>query len=72
MQLPPEMDHNIFDFEEDLINPFKKFLKMIDDSIASEKRRLIKTGQADKLEKKVELVKIDQSHVVYKDPNAKE
>lgn len=33
------MDHNVFDFEEDLIKPFKAFLKKIDDSIASEKKR---------------------------------
>ena len=63
------MDHNIFDFDEDLIKPFKLFLKKIDDSIASEKRRLIKAGQGDKLNKNVELIKIDQSHVVYKDVN---
>ncbi len=44
MQLPKEMDHNVFDFDEDLIKPFKIFLKKIDDSIASEKRRLIKAG----------------------------
>ena len=63
------MDHNIFDFDEDLIKPFKQFLKKIDDSIASEKRRLIKAGQADKLNKKVDLIQIDSSHVVYKDSN---
>ena len=39
LQLPPEMDHNIFDFDEDLIKPFRAFLKKIDDSIASEKKR---------------------------------
>jgi pimeloyl-ACP methyl ester carboxylesterase len=44
MQLPKDMDHNVFDFDEDLIKPFKQFLKKIDDSIASEKRRLIKSG----------------------------
>ena len=59
MQLPKDMDHNVFDFDEDLIKPFKQFLKKIDDSIASEKRRLIKSGLAERLNKKVELVKID-------------
>ncbi len=33
------MDHNMFDFDEDLIKPFRAFLKKIDDSIASEKKR---------------------------------
>jgi hypothetical protein len=36
------MDHNVFDFDEDLIKPFKNFLKKIDDAIASEKRRVAK------------------------------
>lgn len=39
LQLPAEMDHNVFDYEEDLVKPFKAFLKKIDESIASEKRR---------------------------------
>jgi pimeloyl-ACP methyl ester carboxylesterase len=39
--LPPEMDHNTFDFDEDLIKPFKDFLKKIDEGIASEKRRAL-------------------------------
>lgn len=39
LQLPPEMDHNVFDFDEDLIKPFKDFLRKIDESIAAEKRR---------------------------------
>ena len=40
--MPKEMDHNVFDFDEDLIKPFKDFLKKIDDSIASEARRAAK------------------------------
>jgi len=36
------MDHNVFDFDEDLVKPFKMFLKKIDDAIASEKRRAAK------------------------------
>jgi len=27
IHMPPEMDHNDFDFIEDLIKPFKKFLE---------------------------------------------
>jgi hypothetical protein len=32
LHLPPDMDHNEFDFNEDLIKPFTEFLKRIDDS----------------------------------------
>ena len=32
MHLPPDMDHNEFDFTEDLIKPFQEFIKRIDDS----------------------------------------
>lgn len=39
LHMPKDMDHNVFDFDDDLIKPFKEFLKKIDDSIASEARR---------------------------------
>jgi|LauGreDrversion4_2_1035121.scaffolds.fasta_scaffold755152_2 acetyl esterase/lipase len=70
LHMPKEMDHNVFDFDEDLIKPFKEFLKKIDDSIASEARRAAK-GQA-AVEKKLKtLIKIDDSHVSYRDgPNS--
>lgn len=32
MQLPTNMDHNEFDFIEDLVNPFKEFIRKIEDS----------------------------------------
>lgn len=32
LHLPPYMDHNEFDFIEDLIKPFTEFIKRIDDS----------------------------------------
>ena len=32
LHLPPQMDHNEFDFIEDLINPFSEFLKRINDA----------------------------------------
>ena len=32
MHLPAEMDHNEFDFMEDLILPFAEFIKRIDDT----------------------------------------
>ena len=32
MHLPADMDHNEFDFMEDLVKPFTEFLKRIDDS----------------------------------------
>lgn len=32
MQLPQDMDHNEFDFEKDLVQPFKDFIKRIEDS----------------------------------------
>lgn len=66
--MPKEMDHNVFDFDEDLIKPFKDFLKKIDDSIASEVRRA--KGQAAAKEAK-QLIKIDESHVTYRNgPNS--
>jgi hypothetical protein len=58
------MDHNVFDFDEDLINPFKAFLKKIDESIAAEKRRPLKGAAAEK--KGPTVVKIDESTVVIK------
>jgi hypothetical protein len=48
LQLPPEMDHNMFDFDEDLIKPFKAFLKKIDEGIGAEKRRAAKGGAVEK------------------------
>ena len=60
LHMPPEMDHNVFDFENDLIEPFKQFLKKIDDGIAAEKKRGGGAkGQAGPL------IKIDDSKVVY-------
>jgi|LauGreDrversion4_2_1035121.scaffolds.fasta_scaffold73939_1 hypothetical protein len=41
LQLPENMDHNNFDFDEDLIKPFKAFLKKIDEGIAAEKKRAL-------------------------------
>jgi hypothetical protein len=32
MQLPANMDHNEFDFMEDLVLPFKEFIRRIDDT----------------------------------------
>ena len=32
LHLPADMDHNEFDFMEDLIKPFTEFLKRIDDT----------------------------------------
>ena len=37
--LPKDMDHNVFDFDEDLVKPFREFLKKIDNSIASEMKK---------------------------------
>jgi len=68
--MPKEMDHNVFDFDEDLIKPFKDFLKKIDDSIASETRRATKGQPAGPKEPK-QLIKIDESHVTYRNgPNS--
>lgn len=67
LHMPKEMDHNVFDFDEDLIKPFKEFLKKIDDSIASEARRA--KGEVTKAVR--QLIKIDESHVTYRDgPNS--
>jgi hypothetical protein len=40
MQLPPDMDHNEFDFIDDLVNPFKAFLRKIDDGNKNNKKML--------------------------------
>lgn len=37
--MPPMMDHNEFDFIEDLIRPFTEFLKRIDDGQKTKKQR---------------------------------
>lgn len=31
MHLPPSMDHNEFDFIDDLVNPFKDFIRRLSD-----------------------------------------
>lgn len=31
MHLPPNMDHNEFDFIDDLVNPFKEFIRRLGD-----------------------------------------
>lgn len=68
--MPKEMDHNVFDFDEDLIKPFKDFLKKIDDSIASEARRAAK-GQPTAAKEPKQLIKIDESHITYRNgPNS--
>lgn len=72
LQLPPEMDHNQFDFDEDLIKPFKAFLKKIDDAIASEKRRNLKGVASEKITNIRQVTKIDGSHVIFKETISKE
>jgi fermentation-respiration switch protein FrsA (DUF1100 family) len=59
LHLPKDMDHNVFDFEEDLIKPFRVFLKKIDDSIASENRRALQNPGKAKAKQPRELIKID-------------
>jgi hypothetical protein len=69
LHMPKEMDHNVFDFDEDLIKPFKDFLKKIDESIASEARRA--KGQTAAAKEAKQLIKIDESHVTYRNgPNS--
>jgi len=50
MQLPTNMDHNEFDFIDDLVNPFKEFIRKIEDS----HRPLPKMGDEPKEEVKKE------------------
>jgi hypothetical protein len=71
LQLPTDMDHNVFDFDEDLIKPFKAFLKKIDDSIGSEKRRALlhPLKKASVQVSHMDSAKVDASEVKYRDPN---
>ena len=66
------MDHNVFDYDEDLVKPFRAFLKKIDEGIASEKRRALVNPPKKPLaaqNSNLDSVKIDESRVAYKDPN---
>ena len=71
LQLPPDMDHNQFDFEEDLVKPFKEFLRKIDEGIASEKRRSSLNPLKQVAKQEVTLVRIDDSVVVFRDGSQK-
>ena len=70
--LPPEMDHNMFDFDEDLIKPFKAFLIKIDEAIAAEKKRNLKGVASEKARAVRVLTKVDDSHVKFKETLSKE
>ena len=67
LQLPPEMDHNTFDYEEDLVKPFGGFVKKIEDSIASEKRRSLANPSKHPKPPAFIVTKIDESLVIYSD-----
>jgi len=38
MHLPPNMDHNEFDFVDDLVLPFKEFIRRLGDQSKSSKK----------------------------------
>jgi len=42
MHLPPNMDHNEFDFIDDLVNPFKEFIRRLGDQNKGSKKEEIK------------------------------
>ena len=46
MHLPADMDHNEFDFMEDLVKPFTEFNKRIDDS-----KKFVKHGSKKEIKK---------------------
>ncbi len=48
MHLPPDMDHNEFDFIDDLVNPFKAFVRRIEDGRKNSKKFLVSHNEESK------------------------